>query len=67
VETGTTMQQFNHAVSQAAGVLKLVVGLALIIAVAAKALTMFGIRLPVSAPGAQELAYLCGAFWLVSR
>jgi len=57
----------NALLAQATALLRTIVGLALLIAVATAALKMFGVRLPVATPGAQELAYLAGAFWLVSR
>jgi hypothetical protein len=58
---------FNSVVSLVTGVIRPIVGLALLVAIATAALKMFGVRLPVAAPGAQELAYLAGAFWLISR
>lgn len=61
------MNQFNAAMAQVTGIVRQIVGLALLIAVATAALKMFGVRLPVAAPGAQELAYLAGAYWLVTR
>lgn len=54
----------DQVISTAMGWAHKLIGIALLILIAATMAKYYGIRLPVHTPGHVELAYLCGAYWL---
>ncbi len=62
------MKEWNSVLGTVTGLVRPIVGLALLVLVGTLALKMFGVvRFPVATPSTQELAYLAGSYWLLAR
>ena len=60
------MEQFNAWAARVIGVVRTVLVLVLLAVIAMTAARWFGFRVPITV-NPTEIAYLAGAFWLVTR